>query len=269
VRHASPSKRWLLRVGVALSVAALGALTFPIATPPPRVRPFLLYYGYVPPGGGGRAASALAARFHGYPLVVFGWALRRARLARRLRADLPRTRLYGYVDTGHVNARAVREELRALGHLGYAGALLDDVGIGLSASPTALQAIVDEAYADHLSVLLNAWSPQVVAALRLRPSATALLCENWVFSRGAWHVSRPAAVYRSLYALERRGVAVFMIVTAASAPVAPRTVSAGIRQTVYEERGQFLALSGPYYSAQSGAIVPAAALRRLLDAIAY
>lgn len=257
------------QAAIGLAAVALGILTFPLRPVPRPVQPFLVYYGGFASGGGAAQARRVAQRLRGYPVVVFGWALRRPGLARRLRVDLPATRLYGYVDTGRVRMADVVRELAGLRRLGFAGVLLDDVGSGLSARRAALQAIVDRAYRDRLRVLLNAWDPAPVAALRLRPGRTAVLCENWVFSDGRWHAPRSAATYATLYALERRGVAVFMIVTSGSAPVRPAAVAAGVRATVYRELGSYLSVSGPLYSAQSDAVFPARRLRDLLDAIAF
>lgn len=263
-------RSWLAaRAAVGLAAVALGALTFPVRPVPRVVHPFLVYYGGFSRAVGASAARRVANRLRGYPVVVFGWALRRPGLARRLRADLPGTRLYGYVDTGRVRMADVVQGLAGLRRLGFAGVLLDDVGSGLSARRGALQAIVDRAYRDRLRVLLNAWDPAPVAALRLRPRQTAILCENWVFSDGRWHAPRTAAAYATLYDLERRGVAVFMIVTSAHAPVRPQAVAAGVRATVYRELGSYLSVSGPYYSAQSDAVFPARRLRTLLRAIAF
>jgi hypothetical protein len=258
-----------MRATCVLFALAVATIAFPIQPTPKVVRPFLVYYGGFPAHGGPVLARRLAARFRGYPVVVFGWALRRPALAARVRAALPQTRFYGYVDTGHVRMAQVLEDLAALRRLRFAGALLDDVGSGLSAHQAALQAIVDAAYRDHLHVLLNSFDPAPVAALRLRPAQTAVLCEDWVFSDGAWHAPRPEAAYATLFRLEARGVAVFMIVTAARAPVQAAAVAAGVRATVYREYGAYLSVSGPNYSAQSNAIFPVGRLRAMLAAISF
>ncbi len=261
--------RSLRLVALSALAAAVVVVASPAHAPRKVVRPFLVYYGGLPANGGPALARRVAARFRGYPVVVFGWALRRARLALLVRRLLPRTRLYGYVDVGHVRAARVLAELRALGRLGFAGALLDDVGTGLSTRPGALQAVVDAAYRDRLDVLLNAWNPAPVLGLHLRPARSAILCENWVFSDGGWHAPRPRAAWADLRRLERAGVSVFMIVTAAHAPVAPAAVRRGVRLTAYLEFGQYLALSGPNYSADSDAVFPPGRLRAMLRALAF
>jgi len=252
----------------AAAVVAAALWSAPVA-PPKVVRPFLIFYGSYP-GRGGRAFAARVARqFSGYAMVVFGDALGEPALARLVHADMPGVPFYGYVDTGKVTMAQVDAGLAGLHRLGFEGVLLDDVGDGLSSRTAPLQAIVDRAHRDGLAVLLNAWDPASVVPLRLEPGRDAILCENWVYADGAWHVPRVDAVWRNLHTLEARGVRVYMIVTGRSAPVVPASVVQPVRQTVWRDYGQYVSVSGPNYSSTTNAVFPARSLDRILAGISY
>ena len=257
-----------------LSIAALGICAAFLLPPAPTggrktVRPFLVYYGGVPQPANLAAAKGLARRMQGYPLVVLGLAAHAPAFAARMRRLMPRTLIYGYADTGHVTLRHVAGRLALFQRLGFQGVLLDDIGTGLSTQPGVLRRVVLMAHRRHLRVLLNAWNPADVLALPLRPASDGVLCENWVYSDGRWATPRDAGVYRALRALQARKLLVFMIVTLRQPPSPARPPAAGVRATARAVFGNYLSLSDALYSADSRAIFPAAALRRLLRQLSF
>jgi len=259
-----------------LAPALLGLLAFAATLAPPAavgpgkvVRPFLVYYGGVPDPANQQAARALARRMAGYPVVVLGLAAHDPAFARRVRRLAPRTAFYGYDDTGHVTFAKVFGLLRLFRSLHFQGALLDDIGTGLSTRPGALARIVRTAHRDGLRVLLNAWNPQDVLNLPLWPGRDAILCENWVYSSGRLAQPRAPATYAALRSLERRGILVFMIATTGGTPSPAHLPVLGLGATARTVFGDYLALSDPVYSADNDAILPAAALRRLLRSLSF
>ncbi len=254
---------------LAAAIVLSACVAFPRRFVLPRPQPLLIYYGGGGSGSVGTQAARLAAEFQGYPVVVFGIAVQSPALAAAVRKVAQHRRLYGYVDVGHVTMREVRRHLGDLARLRFQGVLLDDVGTALSAAPSRLQRIVDQAHRDGLFVLLNAWDPRELLSLRLRAGKDALLCENWVYADGAWHSPRTPAIYQALRLLQSRGVRVVMGVTGGQGPVAPAAIASGVRRTVYREVGNYVAVSGPNYSAQTDAVFPARALRRLLSSTSF
>lgn len=251
-------------------LTALGAVSLPPREVPIKtVRPFLIFYGGYPDTGTRALARHVADLFRGYPLVVFGDAWTFPDFAKKVQGYLPKTSFYGYADTGHVTFSHVAARLALLESMHFQGVLLDDVGTGLSASSKALQAAVDQAHKDHLGVMLNAWDPADVLPLHLVAGKDGILLENWVFSDGTWHSPRGKSVYAVLRTLERRGLLVFMGVTAKSAPVSPASMTLPVQKTVYWEFGGSIGVSGPYYSADSNSVFPAGALKSILAGLSY
>lgn len=251
------------------AIAAAGCCAWPTHFAQSRVQPLLIYYGSASGSSALTEAAKLARSFRGYPIVIFGVAWRRPVLAEALRADSPHTRFYGYANVGQVSMGHVLRRLKVLASMHFDGVLLDEVGTSLSASTKRLQRIVDAAHRDRLAVLLNAWDPHPVLALHLIPAKDAVLCENWVYADGSWHLPRTASDYSALRTLQARGVRVVMGVTAGGAPVAPSAIAQAVDRTVYTEVGNDVAVSGPYYSATTNAVFPARSLRRLISAISY
>ena len=254
---------------ILIGLLALAVLAAFLVPPLPTgalkvVRPFLIYYGGTPGPGSEAQAMALARRMRGYRVVVLGLATHAPAFTERLLRLLPHTVFYGYADAGHVSFQHVAGRLRLLRRLGVQGVLLDDIGTGLSADALSLRTVVRLAQREGLRVMLNAWDPRDVLGLPLRPGRDAVLCENWVYSEGAWAEPRSAAVYAALRSLEARGVLVSMIVTSNATPSPKAPPAAGISATARAVFGDYLSLSDPIYSADSDAIFPAAALRRLL-----
>lgn len=256
-------RRLLATVAVTLILTcALLAVATP-ASPPRLPQPFLIFYGGFPDRGSNALAAKVAASFAGYPIVVFGDAWRFPDFATKVMARLPHTTFYGYDDVGHVTFATAAATLATLKANGMHGVLLDDVGTGLSSRTPALQRVVDRAHSLGLAVLLNAWNPQDVLPLQLR-KGDGILCENWVFSDGSWHTFRGASVYGPLRTLQARGVLVFMIATAARAPVRPTAIAPGVIATLLTEAGNYVSASGPNYSADSNTVFQASALRRII-----
>ncbi len=255
------------RVLVGCSALALAAALLLPAGPlraAKVVRPFLVYYGAAPARGSKAQARALARCMQDYPVVVLGLATRAPAFAERLRRLMPHTAIYGYADAGHVSLRHVERRLSLLHRLGVQGVLLDDIGMGLSAHAGALRQVVRLAQREGLRVMLNAWDPRDVLDLPLRPGRDAVLCENWVYSGGAWAVPRTPAIYLALRRLEARGVLVFMIVTARGTPSPAAPPAAGVLATARTVFGDYLSLSDPIYSARTQSVFPAGELTRLL-----
>jgi|GEM_PF-2221289 len=241
-------------------------MALPASRPaPPLPKPFLIYYGGFPNDGSSALASSVARRFHGYPLIVFGDALAFPHFASKVMHRLPHTTFYGYTDVGHVTYAETLASLQGWRVLGMEGVLLDDVGTGLSTSTRRLQRVIDAAHEMGLAVLLNAWDPKDLLPLSLTPGGDGLLCENWVFSDGAWHGYRGPSVYGPLVTLERRGVTVFMIVTAGRAPVLAGAIAPGVIATILTEAGSYVSVSGPNYSADSNAVFPSGELKAIID----
>ncbi len=259
---------------VILAIAGLVTLAAIFLPPAPTgarkaVRPFLVYYGGIPRPGTQAQAAALARRMRGYPVVVLGLVPSAPAFAERVRRLLPHTVIYGYADMGHVTFAHVAARLRLLRRVGLDGVLLDEVGTGLSSRPAALRRIVLLAQRDGLRVMLNAWDPRDTLNLPLRPGRDAVLCENWVYSGGAWAEPRTAAVYAALRTLERRGVLVFMIVTTSGVPSRTAPPLSGISATARAVFGNYLALSDPVYSADNDAIFPGQKLGRELSRLSF
>lgn len=247
----------------ALFTAAVMAL--PASQPaPPLPKPFLIYYGGFPNDGSNTLAASVARRFEGYPIVVFGDAWAFPHFASKVMHRLPHTTFYGYTDVGHVTYAETLASLRGWHALGMEGVLLDDVGTGLSTSTRRLQRVVDAAHAMGLAVLLNAWDPKDVLPLSLTAGRDGLLCENWVYSDGTWHGYRGPSAYGPLVTLERRGVRVFMIATAAHSPVRADAIAPGVIATILTEAGSYISVSGPNYSADSNTVFPAGGLRAII-----
>lgn len=254
--------------GVVLaSACAVSAVWAPQGTAVKVVRPFLIYYGYLPSQGGRATARRTADLFAGYPIVVFGQGWRSPGIARQVVEDAPHTTFYGYANVGNVSVRHVLGRFRILSSIGFRGVLLDEVGTGLSAHTKQLQALVDAAHRAGLAVLLNAWDPENVLPLHLTPGVDGILCENWVYSDGTWHLPRSSEEYADLRRIAARHVQVFMGVTASRAPVSLKAAASPVLRTVLSVYGDFVGVSGPYYSASSGAVFPAADIRRILSGL--
>lgn len=272
-RISTPRKRGImLRTGLRIvqgivlaSACVLGAVWAPGRTAVKVVRPFLIYYGYLPSQGGRTAARRTADLFAGYPIVVFGQGWRSPAIARQVVKDAPHTTFYGYANVGYVTVRHVLGRFRILSSIGFRGVLLDEVGTGLSAHTKQLQLLVDAAHRAGLAVLLNAWDPESVLPLQLMAGVDGILCENWVYSDGTWHQPRSPEEYADLRRIAARHVRVFMGVTASRAPVSARAAAEPVLRTVLSVYGDFVGVSGPYYSASSGAVFPAGAIRRILS----
>ncbi len=272
-RTSGPGGHALHRAG-ALGLALLAVLLAAAILLPPAatgshktVRPFLVYYGGPGPESPARPQT-LARRLQGYPVVVLGLASAYPAFAAKVVRLMPHTTFYGYADTGHVTFAHVARRLELLHRVGMQGVLLDEIGTGLSASRADLRRIVLLAQRDGLRVMLNAWDPSDVLSLPLRPRTDGVLCENWVYSGGAW-VQRDAAVYAALRRLERRHVLVFMIATTKGVPSPAAPPAAGISATARAVFGNYLSLSDPVYSADNDAIFPASTLRRQLRRLAF
>jgi hypothetical protein len=259
-----------LRIAIILAAVAIASVVAP--APAARLRhaePMLIYYGGAGSGSLAARAAHLAQGFRGYALVVFGLAWREPALAAAVRADAGYTRFYGYSDVGSVTMAHVLARLRLLSRMRFSGVLLDDVGSGLSGNLAQLQHVVDFAHHVGLAVLLNAWDPRQILGLHLRRGEDAVLCENWVYSDGSWHEPRSAAVFAALRKLQAQGVRVAMGVTAKRSPVSPARIREPVLVTAYTEVGNYVAVSGPYYSAQTDNIFPAGSLKVILRAAVF
>lgn len=228
----------------------------------PSVKPFLIYYGGFPSGA---TVQTVQAAFSGYPVVIFGTSWETPNLASAIVPAMPNTLFYGYADTGTAATWAsVTSTLAQLESYGFQGVLLDDVGSGLSSNPANLQTIVDDAHADHLRVMLNAWDPSDVLALHLIPGYDSELCENWVYSDGNSHTPRRTDVYGQLAQIRQEGLPVFMIVTMGNANFTASDILQPVAKTMAMEGGQYISVSGQYYSAQTDAIFPATSLESVI-----
>lgn len=269
---ASAKGRRLLRLikGLAVAAAIGAAVTvLPETQAQKQVSPFLIYYGGIPAVATPAAAGAMARSFSGYPVVVFGNAWRAPAFAGMVKARLPGTRFFGYADTGHVTLAHVLGKLSGLEKMHFSGVLLDEAGIGLSQNPAMLRAIVQAAHRDGLAVMLNAWMPQVALSAGLKSGRDGVLCENWVYSDGAWRTPRASAVYLALRQLERSGIVVYMGVTTKGPPQSAKEVAGPVIRTIYWEMGSFVAVSDENYSATSDAVFPAGALKGVLGHLTF
>lgn len=244
-------------------------LTPPAATNtslPTSVQPFIVFYGGFPSDGSDQLATQVAQSLQGYPIVVYGdW--RTPLFLAKIQADLPNTQFFGYAYCNDRTWQHIQQRLELLHAEHYNGVLLDGMGYGYSASTANMQKIVDFAHQEGLRVLINTWLPSTLAGLTLAPGSDGYLCENWVYSDGQPN-TRGADVYAELAQMKKTGILIYMIVTMNGAGFTPAQAEQPVADTISAIGGQYISVSGEYYSAQSNAIFPASELTPLITGAA-
>lgn len=236
---------------------------------PPPPMPFCLYYGWIPHTPA--AYTALAQRLQGYPVVVLGsgdeWAASGDEgPTHRLIQQLRSTQFYGYVDIGVTNGQpdhslaTIQRAVRQWARLGIRGVLLDCAGPSYGVSLARLRASVAAVHANHLRVLINAFTPAVALHADLRPG-DAWLAENWVIQDGQPVNATAQGENRAILpVLRAHHIAIWMTATDNRPPTAA-WVHDWAAQTIDQLHGQAIAVAGPHYSSVSNAVVPAAWVR--------
>jgi len=235
------------------------------------VKPFLIYYGWIPTSLVLR--REFAERIAGYPLVVLGSGLEWSRnpdhgAARSLIHGVRGTRFVGYVDIGMTHGQprhslaSVRTALTDWRAMGVQGILLDCAGPDYGVSSNRLRAVVAWAHRQHLTVLVNAFNPQAVLDVGLH-SGDGWLAENWVISAGVPDAATEGFSWTALPLVRKRGIVIWMTATDNRAP-GEKWVRQWVPKTVNRIHGSWIAVSGPQYSSTSNAIVPVAWIRQSL-----
>lgn len=232
------------------------------------VQPFLIFYGGYPNDGSSQLAAQVAQSFAGYPIVVFGDAWTFPQFAAKVQADLPNTQFFGYAFCLDRTWQHIRARLQLLHQMHFQGVLLDGIGSGYSSTTAHIQKIVDYAHQMGLRVLIDTWFPDTLNSVQLTSGSDGYLCENWVYSDGQWRIPRGQDIYSQLAALKQRGILIYMIVTMNGAQFTPQQAASPVARTIAAIGGQYISVSGEYYSAQSNAVFPEASLDPLIRAAA-
>lgn len=233
---------------------------------PTGVQPFLIFYGGYPNNGSSQLAAQVAHSFAGYPIVVFGDAWTFPEFAAKVQADLPDTQFFGYAFCLDRTWQHIQARLQLLHQMHFQGVLLDGIGSGYSSTTAHIQKIVDYAHRMGLRVLIDTWFPDVLNGVQLTSGSDGYLCENWVYSDGQWRIPRGQDIYSQLAALKQRGILIYMIVTMNGANFTPQQAASPVAKTIAAIGGQYISVSGEYYSAQSNAVFPEASLEPLIRA---
>lgn len=267
MRVSNPLCGWLM----ATMLIGIGVLGNSFPNSHPVIHPFLIYYGWIPilP----QYFVRLKNRMSGYSTIVLGsgdeWSSS-GDLAptRRLIAEMPHTRFYGYVDigvTGHQPDHSLHYGAQALAawhNLGAQGVLLDCAGPDYGVSPQRLRTLVAFAHHDHLHVLVNSWNPRAALHASLEPG-DGWLAENWVIAAGRpVNASLAGEQGAALPILRQHHIAIWMTATDRTVPSAT-WVAHWAHRTAERVHGSYLAVSGPQYSSRSNHIIPARWLRKL------
>ncbi len=229
------------------------------------VQPFLIYYGGVDNNASLSELQPVISEFKDYPIVIFGSAIHFPSAAAKIRSALTKTLLYGYADTNNVTWNHVKSRLDTLSAMKFNGVLFDGVGAGWSADPNNIKQAVRYAHSQNLRVIINDWNPETAMNVGLAPGKDGYSAENWVFSDGQWqNPPLPTSSYDGLHELESQGIKIFMIVTMHGSNFTGRQILDPIKETIKQESGNYISVSGEYYSAQSNAIFPANELRQVI-----
>ena len=235
------------------------------------IKPFLIYYGWVPHQPA--ALRRLADRMRGYPAVVLGSgaelpANHELTACRRLLFDLPQVIWYGYIDIGVTGGQpdhtlsAIKSELKAWRRLGVKGVLLDCAGPSYGVTPGRLRWAVAVAHSLALRILVNAFTPTVALSAGLT-RGDAWLAENWAVSSGKSVLPSQEAV-PELALLKKRGIPIWMTATGSKAPLSESEIKPWILSTVSRVGGVAMAVSGPRYSSESNSLIPASWIANIL-----
>lgn len=269
-------KKWFIgSVLLCVLVSALSLIIYMNATSSTGkgVRPFLIYYGWIPHRD--KEFNGLLLKMRDYPVVVLGsgdeWASSGDwGAAKMLIHKMPNTRFYGYVNIGVTDHQPdhglsyIKQALKAWASMNARGVLVDCAGQDYGVSPQRLRVIVALAHRNRLLVVINSWNPESALHAGLR-SGDAWLAENWAIADGhRVNARQEGENFTPLPELRARHIAIWMTATD-DLPPKLAWVRYWVRMTVDRVHGVAIGVAGPNYSSQTNAVVPASWISRALD----